>query len=147
MSEFSQPCIPSTQVEIGGYTWTIYADTDERTIDKIILVTKALQKRGYSAPKRPTFGGGKPQQKPLTQPLVDGDGTPCCPFHTQRSGQPTPIRWIQPKNDLPGFWGCPAKSQGVPGETINGNGFCNLKFDWPAAEAPQNGAHERKVTR
>lgn len=146
MSELSEPCIPSCQVEINGFTWTIYADTNEKTIDKIVLVSRALTKRGYRAPVRSSFGG-KSAPKPLAQPLIDGDGTPCCPFHTNRDGRPTPIRYIQPKNDLPGFWGCPAKSQGVPGETINQNGYCNVRFDWPISEAPANGAHSSKVTR
>lgn len=141
MSELSQPCIPSCQVEIGGYTWTIFADTNEETMDKIVKVCRALQKRGYSAPKRTTFGGGKPMAKPLTKPLVDGDGTPCCPYHTNRDGKPTPIRWIIPKGDLPPFWGCPSLAQQAPGETINQRGYCSLHFDWPAESAPQNGAH------
>jgi hypothetical protein len=145
MSELSEPCIPSTQVEIGGFTWTIYADTNEKTIDKIELVTRALAKRGYCAPKRVSFGGGgKPPAKPLAQPLVDGDGTPCCPFHTNRDGRPTPIRYIQPKNDLPGFWGCPSQAQQAPGETINQRGYCSLRFDWPAESAPLDNG---KVTR
>jgi len=143
MSELSEPCIPSTQVEIGGFTWTIYATTNAETIDQIVKVTKALVKRGYSAPKRPAFASGKPPAKPLAQPLIDGDGTPCCPFHTNRDGRPTPIRYIQPKNDLPGFWGCPSQAQQAPGETINARGYCSLRFDWPAESAPQNG----KVTR
>jgi hypothetical protein len=141
MSELSEPCVPSTQVEIGGFTWTIYATTNAETLDRIIKVSQALTKRGYSAPKRVSFGGGKPAPKPLTQPLLDGDGEPCCPFHTQRDGRPTRIRWILPKNDLPGFWGCPSQAQQVAGETINQRGYCSLKFDWPAADAPQNGAH------
>jgi hypothetical protein len=143
MSELSEPCIPSTQVEIGGFTWTIYATTTKETIDKIELVTRALVKRGYSAPKRPAFGGGKPQAKPLTQPLINGDGDPCCPHHTRRDGRPCPIRWVAPRGDLPGFWGCPSAAQSVPGETVNARGYCNLRFDWPAESAPQNG----KVTR
>lgn len=140
MSDFNQPCIPSTQAEIGGYTWTIFADTNAETIERIIKVSKALQRQGFTAPKRPAFGGGKPQSKPLTQPLIDGDGTPCCPYHTQRTGKPTPIRYIGPKDGRPGFWGCPAKRQEVAGETINQNGYCDLRFDWPAESAPQNGA-------
>jgi hypothetical protein len=147
MSELSQPCIPSTQAEIGGYTWTIYADTNAETIALIIKVSKALTRQGFTAPKRPTFGGGKPQAKPLTQPLINADGDPCCPYHTQRDGRPSPIRWILPKNDLPGFWGCPSQAQQVPGETINQRGYCSLRFDWPAESAPQNGARDRKVTR
>lgn len=139
MSELSDPCIPSTQVEIGGFTWTIYADTNVETIDRIVKVSKALTQRGYRAPARMSFGGGKPASKPLSQPLIDGDGTPCCPFHTNRDGRPTPIRYIQPKNDLPGFWGCPSQAQSVPGETINPRGYCAVRFDWPASEAPTNG--------
>lgn len=132
MSDFNQPCIPSTQAEIGGYTWTIFADTTAETIERIIKVSKALQRQGFSAPKRPAFGGGRPQSKPLTQPLVRDDGTPCCPHHTQRDGRPTPIRYIQPKNDLPGFWGCPSQPQGVAGEQISNRGYCALRFDWAA---------------
>lgn len=141
MSDFDPPCIPSTQVEIMGYTWTIFADTNEKTIDKIVLVSKALAKRGYSAPKRPVFGAGKPQSKPLTQPLIDGDGEPCCHLHVNRDGKPTRIRWIPPKDGRPGFWGCPSLAQQVAGETINQRGYCDLRFDWPAADAPQNGSH------
>lgn len=143
MSELSEPCIPSCEAEIGGYVWRIFADTNEKTIERILLVTKALKQNGFTAPKRPVFGGGKPTAKPLTQPLVDGDGEPCCVHHTQRDGRPTRIRWILPKNDLPGFWGCPSQAQQVPGEQINQRGYCSLKFDWPASQAPQNG----KVTR
>lgn len=141
MSDFDPPCIPSTQVEIMGYTWTIFADTNEKTIDKIVLVSRALAKRGYSAPKRAAFGSGKPQSKPLTQPLIDGDGTPCCPLHTRRDGRPAPIRWVPARGDLPGFWGCPSAAQQAPGETINARGYCSLRFDWPAESAPQNGRH------
>jgi len=147
MSDFPQDCIPSCEAEIGGYVWRIFADTKPETIEKILLVTKALNKRGFSAPKRMAFGGAKPHAKPLTQPLYDQDGTPCCPFHTQRSGKPTPIRFVGPKDGRPGFWGCPSQQQGVPGETINPRGYCDLRFDVPAAEAPQNGAHAGKVTR
>jgi len=141
MSDFDPPCIPSTQVEIMGYTWTIFADTNEKTIDKIVLVSRALAKRGYSAPKRPAFGGGKPMQKPLTQPLYDQDGSACCPFHTNRDGKPTRVRWIPPKDGRPGFWGCPSLAQQVAGETINARGYCDLRFDLPAEDVPQNGAH------
>ncbi len=133
--------MPSTQVEINGFTWTIFADTNAETIERIVKVSKALAQRGYSAPKRPAFGSGKPQAKPLVQPLIDGDGTPCCPYHTNRDGRPTPIRYIQPKNDLPSFWGCPSLAQQAPGETINPRGYCALRFDWPAESAPQNGRH------
>jgi hypothetical protein len=143
MSELSEPCIPSCQVEINGFTWTIYATTTKETIDRIELVSRALTKRGYSAPKRPAFSGGKPQQKPLTQPLIDGDGTPCCIHHTRHDGRPAPIRWVPARGDLPGFWGCPCAAQQVPGEQINGRGYCNLRFDWAASEAPQNGTVKR----
>jgi hypothetical protein len=133
MSDFPQIAIPSTQVEIGGFTWTIYAD---------IKVSKALQRHGYAPPRRPTFGGGKPQQKPLTAPLYRDDGAPCCPFHTNRNGQPTPIRFVASKDGRPGFWGCPSAAQQVAGETINSRGYCDLRFDLPApAEQPD------KVTR
>lgn len=140
MSELND-CIPSCEVDINGFTWRIYATTTKETIEKIELVSRALAKRGYSAPKRATFGGGRPPAKPLTKPLIDGDGEPCCPVHTQRDGRPTRIRWIQPKNDLPGFWGCPSLAQQVPGEHINPRGYCADHFDWPAEAAPQNGGH------
>jgi hypothetical protein len=139
MSELSEPCIPSCQVEINGFTWTIYATTTKETIDKIELVTRALTKRGYSAPRRPAFGSGKPQPKPL----IDGDGEPCCPYHTRHDGRPARLRWVAARGDLPGFWGCPSKGQGAPGETINARGYCALHFDWPNESAPQNG----KVSR
>ena len=132
MSDFPQVAIPSTQVEINGFTWTIYADTNAATLEQIVKVSKALVRHGYSAPKRPVFGGGKPQSKPLTQPLINDHGDPCCPHHTNRNGQATPIRWIGPKDGRPGFWGCPAKAQSVAGEQINQNGYCSLRFDWPA---------------
>lgn len=138
MSELSAPCIPSTTVEINGFTWTIFADTTAETIDKIELVTRALVKRGYAAPRRATFGQ-KPAQKPLSKPLIDGDGTPCCPQHTRRDGRPCPLRWVQARGDLPGFWGCPSSAQQLPGEQINAKGYCSLRFDWPAESAPQNG--------
>jgi len=142
MSELSEPCIPSTQVEIGGFTWTIYATTNAETIDQIVKVTKALQRRGYSAPKRAVFGGSKPAAKPLTQPLYRDDGVPCCPLHTNRNGQPSPVRWVEPSNGRPGFWGCPSAAQQVAGETINARGYCDLRFDLPApAETPTNGRH------
>jgi hypothetical protein len=143
MSELSEPCVPSCQVEIGGFTWTIYATTTKETIDKIELVTRALTKRGYSAPRRPAFGSSKPAPKPLAKPLIDGDGEPCCCYHTRHDGRPARLRWVAARGDLPGFWGCASKGQGIPGETINQNGYCNLRFDWPAESAPQNG----KVTR
>jgi hypothetical protein len=139
MSELSEPCIPSTQVEINGFTWTIYATTTKETIDRIELVSRALTKRGYSAPKRPAFGGGKPQAKPLTQPLIDGDGEPCCPLHTRHDGRPARIRWVAARGDLPGFWGCPSAAQHIPGEQLNSRGYCALKFDWPHEAAPANG--------
>lgn len=141
MSELSEPCIPSTQVEIMGYTWTIFADTNEETMDRIVKVCRALAKRGYSAPKRVSFGGGKPQAKPLTKPLFDNDGEPCCPYHTRHDGRPARIRWVLPRGDLPGFWGCPSAAQQVAGETLNARGYCALKFDWPVTEAPANGRH------
>ena len=141
MSELSEPCIPSCQVEIGGFTWTIYATTNAETIDLIEKVTRALQKRGYSAPKRVSFGGGKPFARPLTTPLVDGNGDPCCIHHTRYDGQPLPLRWVEARGDLPGFWGCKSKGTGVPGEQVNQKGYCSLRFDWPAESAPQNGRH------
>lgn len=132
MSELSEPCIPSCQVEIGGFTWTIYASTNAETIDRIVKVSKALANRGYRAPSRSSFGGGKPQSKPLTQPLYDDSGSPCCPLHTNRGGKPTPIRFVAPKDGRPGFWGCPSQAQHIAGETINGRGYCDLRFDLPA---------------
>jgi hypothetical protein len=144
MSELSEPCVPSTQVEINGFTWTIYATTTAETIDLIVKVSKALTRRGYSAPKRPAFGGLKPQSKPLTQPLYRDDGTPCCPIHHNRNGQPTPVRFVAGKDGRPGFWGCPARSDSSPGETVNQNGYCDLRFSLPDPEpAPTNGAHAR----
>lgn len=140
----NEPCVPSTQVEIGGYVWTIYADTTEKTIEQISKVTAALTRRGYSAPKRVAFGGGKPAQKPLTQPLYRDDGTPCCPYHTNRNHQPTPVRFVAPKDGRPGFWGCPSAAQQVAGETINSRGYCDLRFDLPApAEQATNGTVKR----
>jgi hypothetical protein len=139
MSELSEPCIPSTQVEINGFVWTIYATTSKETIDRIELVSRALTKRGYSAPKRATFGGGKPQSRPLTQPLINQDGEPCCIHHTRYDGAPLPLRWVEARGDLPGFWGCKSKGTGVPGEQVNQKGYCALRFSWPAADAPQNG--------
>jgi hypothetical protein len=124
----SDPCTPSTQVEIDGFTWTIYADTTAQTIEQIRKVSRALAKHGYRPPMRAPFGGPRPT-KPLAQPRYNDDGTPCCPFHTQRNGQPTPLRFIGPKDGRPGFWGCPSQSQQVPGETINQRGYCDLRFD------------------
>lgn len=140
MSEQSEPCIPSTQVEIGGFTWTIYADTNVETIDRIVKVSKALTQRGYRAPARVSFGGGRPASKPLSQPVYRDDGTPACPIHHNRNGQPTPARFVAGKDGRPGFWGCPAKSDGTPGETVNQNGYCDLRFALPDPEAaPTNG--------
>lgn len=141
MSDFNQPCIPSTQAEIGGYTWTIFADTTAETIERIIKVSKALQRQGFTAPKRATFGGGKPMARPLTKPLVDGNGDPCCIHHTRYDGAPLPLRWVEARGDLPGFWGCKSKATGAPGEQVNQKGYCSLRFDWPAESAPQNGRH------
>lgn len=140
MSEQSEPCIPSTQVEIGGFTWTIYADTNVETIDRIVKVSKALAKRGYRAPLRSSFGGGRPAPKPLAQPVYRDDGTPACPIHHNRNGQPTPIRFVAGRDGRPGFWGCPASSDGTPGETVNQNGYCDLRFALPDPDAaPTNG--------
>jgi hypothetical protein len=132
MSDFPQSCIPSTQVEINGFVWTVFADTTAETIEHIIKVSQALAKRGYSAPKRISFGGGKPPQKPLAKPLIDGDGSPCCPHHTRYDGQPLPLRWVEARGDLPGFWGCRSKGTGAPGEQLNAKGYCALRFDWVA---------------
>jgi hypothetical protein len=141
MSELSEPCIPSTQVNIGGFTWTIYASTTAETIDQIEKVTRALVKRGYAAPRRPAFGA-RPPQKPLARPLIDSDGTPCCIHHVNTTtGKPARLKWRKLSDDRPGFWGCMCKAQNVPGEEINQRGYCDLKFDWPAESAPQNGAH------
>lgn len=131
MSELTDPCIPSCQVDVLGLTWTIYLNTTKETIDRIELVSRALVKRGYSAPKRATFGGGKPAAKPLAKPLIDGDNTPCCPHHTRFDGRPLPLRWVEARGDLPGFWGCKSKGTGVPGEQINARGYCALRFSWP----------------
>jgi hypothetical protein len=128
MSELSEPCVPSCQVEIGGFTWTIYATTNAETIDRIVKVSKALSARGYSAPRRPAFGQGKPAAKPLAKPLYNSAGEPCCSVHNRREGQPTPLRKVTTQ-DGRSFWGCPAKSDGTPGETINVRGYCDLKFD------------------
>jgi hypothetical protein len=134
--------IPSTQAEINGYTWTIYADTNAETIAQIVRVSKALAKAGYTAPKKWSGGfGGKPQAKPLTQPLIADDGSPCCTVHTSRNGSPLPIRFWEGKDGRPGFWGCMSKAQGVAGESINDRGYCSLRFDWPAPKPETNGRH------
>lgn len=131
--------IPSTQADINGYTWTIYADTTKETIEQIVRVSKALAKAGYTAPKKPSFGGGGFARKPLTQPLVNDHGDPCCTCHHNRNGQPTPIRWVEPSNGRPGFWGCPAKGDGTKDEQLNERGYCSLRFDWPAPKPVTNG--------
>lgn len=102
------------------------------SFDLLESAVKRLEQLGATPPPRPTFGGGKPQQKPLTVPLYRDDGTPCCPHHTNRNGQPTPIRWVASKDGRPGFWGCPSAAQQVAGETINSRGYCDLRFDAPA---------------
>jgi hypothetical protein len=125
----SDPCTPSTQVEIDGFTWTIYADTTRETIDQICKVSKALAKRGYRPP-RPVAGFGGPRAaKPLAQPRYNDAGDPCCSVHLNRNGQPTPLRQVPAKDGRPAFWGCPAKGDGTPGETINPRGYCDLRFE------------------
>lgn len=143
MSDFDTPCIPSTQVEINGLVWTIYADTTAATIEKIELVSRALAKRGYKAPARASFGAGQRASKPLTQPLISDAGDPCCPIHKRRTGQPLPIRFYDSHDGRPGFWGCVAKSDGTPGETVNARGYCDLRFDWPSPAAAANGTVKR----
>lgn len=121
-------------------TFTIHASLSGFPIDvafsgsfeQAMAAVERLQALGATPPPRPSFGGGKPPQKPLTQPLVNDAGDPCCTVHTRRDGQPLPIRYYAGKDGRPGFWGCIAKAQGVAGEQINQNGYCSLKFDWAA---------------
>lgn len=112
------------------------------SFDQLMSAVERLERLGATPPPRPAFGGGKPQQKPLTQPLYRDDGAPCCPVHTNRNGQPTPIRFVASKDGRPGFWGCPSAAQQAPGETINSRGYCDLRFDLPApAEQPDRSSN------
>lgn len=104
------------------------------SFDQLIGAVDRLQRLGATPPPRPAFGGARPPQKPLTAPLYRDDGTPCCPYHVNRDGRPTPIRYVGPKDGRPGFWGCPSSAQQVAGETTNARGYCDLRFDLPAPQ-------------
>lgn len=101
------------------------------SIEQLTDAVARLQRLG-ATPPRPSFGGGKPPAKPLTPPAYNDAGDPCCPVHRRRDGGPTPARYWAGSDGRPGFWGCPAKADGTPGETINARGYCDLRFDAPA---------------
>jgi hypothetical protein len=119
-------------------TFTVHVQIDEfpidvsfaGSVDLLVATVKRLRQLGAVPPPRPVASFGGPRAaKPLAQPRYNDDGTPCCTHHTQRNGQPTPLRFIGPKDGRPGFWGCPSQAQQSPGETINSRGYCDLRFD------------------
>lgn len=83
-------CVPSTQVDIDGFIWTIYANTTSETIDHIIKVGKALAKRGYhapvtSAPAQPIAPIAEPDDLPEGWKLCQKHHAPMRPRNKQNA--------------------------------------------------------------
>lgn len=120
-------------------TFTIHAQLDDfpidiavtGTVEQLGAMVKRLRQLGALPPPRPVAGGfgGQRLGRARAQPRYNDAGDPCCSVHTNRNGQPTPLRQVPAKDGRPAFWGCPAKSDGTPGETVNARGYCDLRFE------------------
>lgn len=130
-----QPPTITIHASLGGFPVDI---AFAGSIEQLQTYVERLHKLGATPPPRPSYGG-KPPARPVTQPRYDDDGTPCCTVHNKRNGRPLPIRFFEGRDGRPGFWGCVAKSDGTPGETINARGYCDLRFDLPAPTEATNG--------
>jgi len=99
------------------------------TAKRLRAAIEALKAAGATPPPVRFFGSGKPPSKPTTQPAYNDAGDALCPTHQKK------LYWMKPKDNWPGKWKCPCKSDGTPGEVINERGYCDLRFELPAPEA------------
>lgn len=87
---------------------------------QVEALIKDLLANGWTAPPVSRGGfGGRPDNR--VEAGHDAAGNEICPIHKVK------IRAYKTKDGRE-FKGCPSKATGAQGETVNNNGFCDLRF-------------------